>query len=478
MDINSLIQTLVFMNIKDIANMTYRQLFPIFLFVIFNTYNEYIISYIKTRFNKYTNYKSQITNIIEFIDNEDCRPYTRTTETTTAIMWKYINTLSNNIKHLKEYNLQLPIEIDKSNDFLDDTYIPEDDITIQIDTDVYLEFIHSEKTVEKGKDKKSEVKVITLVLKSKTLDILSLKEWLRKLSKEYLMWKDNINSSLKIYTTYTIKDERDILFSTYKFSSTKTFDNMFFEHKELIIERLKEYENIEKYNKLGIPHTLGFLFHGEPGCGKTSCIKAIANYLQRSIITINLKDINSVDNLRDLFLDHSFDRGRNNVKKNNRIYVFEEIDCTDEEQNPFLDRNIKKEKIKKIKMCEEEESDDETEKKLKKMMLVQEEPKITTGEVLELLDGIAETDDRIIIFTTNHPEKIDKAFMRPGRIDVCVEFKKLRREDINNLYKLWFNKEIEEDKLNLIKDYSFSQAEFGKLCFENSAEIVLEKLIM
>ena len=103
--------------------------------------------------------------------------------------------------------------------------------------------------------------------------------------------------------------------------------------------------------------------------------------------------------------------------------------------------------------------------------------KITTGEVLELLDGIAETDDRIIIFTTNHPEKIDKAFMRPGRIDMCVEFKKLRRVDINNLYKLWFNKSIGEKALSKIKDYSISQAEFGKLCFENNAEKVLEKLI-
>jgi hypothetical protein len=39
------------------------------------------------------------------------------------------------------------------------------------------------------------------------------------------------------------------------------------------------------------------------------------------------------------------------------------------------------------------------------------EPKITTGEILELLDGISETEDRIIIFTTNYPGNIDKAFL-------------------------------------------------------------------
>lgn len=54
-----------------------------------------------------------------------------------------------------------------------------------------------------------------------------------------------------------------------------------------------------------------------------------------------------------------------------------------------------------------------------------------------------------------------------------VKFKKLRRHDINNLYRYVSS----EKALNKIKDYSLSQAEFGKLCFENNAEKVLEKLV-
>ena len=161
---------------------------------------------------------------------------------------------------------------------------------------------------------------------------------------------------------------------------------------------------------------------------------------------------------------------------NKRIYVFEEIDCFQEENNPFLDRDLKKKK----------EVTFEKEDKLDKLanMLIKDEksefkikPKLTTGELLEVLDGITEAEDRIIIFTTNHPEKIDKAFLRPGRIDVAINFKKLRRQDINNLYKLWFNKSINEKTLNKIKDYTISQADFGKLCFENNAETVLQKLL-
>lgn len=486
MDINSLIQTLVFMNIKDISTMSYREFFPIFLFCAFHSYKDMINPYFQKWFNRYKeSYKSQITNDIIFYNEDDnSRPYARTTDTTNAILWKYVNSLNYKATHIKEYQLNLPVELDNKNNFLGDTYIPEEQVTLELDKDIYLEFIHTEKTQNKDKEKSIELKIISLVLKSKTLDIITLQKWLKDLNNKYIQWKDNINNSLKIFTIDDYNRDEDLVFSTYEFSSTKTFENMFFEHKELIIDRLKQYENVDKYKKLGIPHTLGLLFYGEPGCGKTSCIKAIANYLKRSIIQIDLKNITSVNQLRELFLDDSVDRSTY-LKREKRIYVFEEIDCTNETQNPFLDRALKKEKIEKLKACikkeeyEDDDNDDENDDRGKrpKKQILDIEDRITTGEVLELLDGICETDDRIIIFTTNHPEKIDKAFMRPGRIDMCIEFKKLRRRDINDLYKLWFGTEIEEEILNKIEEYSISQAEFGKLCFENTAEKVLEKLM-
>ena len=39
------------------------------------------------------------------------------------------------------------------------------------------------------------------------------------------------------------------------------------------------------------------------------------------------------------------------------------------------------------------------------------------SELLNLLDGLVATEQRLVIVTTNHPEKLDAAVLRAGRID-------------------------------------------------------------
>ena len=45
--------------------------------------------------------------------------------------------------------------------------------------------------------------------------------------------------------------------------------------------------------------------------------------------------------------------------------------------------------------------------------------------LLNMIDGIHECSGRIIIITTNRPEVLDKALIRPGRIDIKIHFQKL-----------------------------------------------------
>lgn len=47
---------------------------------------------------------------------------------------------------------------------------------------------------------------------------------------------------------------------------------------------------------------------------------------------------------------------------------------------------------------------------------------ISLSGLLNVIDGVASTEGRILVMTTNHIEKLDKALIRPGRVDLTVRF--------------------------------------------------------
>ena len=46
---------------------------------------------------------------------------------------------------------------------------------------------------------------------------------------------------------------------------------------------------------------------------------------------------------------------------------------------------------------------------------------LTLADILDILDGPIDTPDRIVIMTTNHPERLDPALIRPGRVNLSIE---------------------------------------------------------
>ena len=93
--------------------------------------------------------------------------------------------------------------------------------------------------------------------------------------------------------------------------------------------------------------------------------------------------------------------------------------------------------------------------------------KLTLGAFLEVLDGIIELPGRVIIITTNQRRLLDRAITRPGRIDLEIEFKKLRKIDIAKIFKEWSGREISKEMYSRIKDYKYSQCQISQLMFEN-----------
>jgi hypothetical protein len=259
-----------------------------------------------------------------------------------------------------------------------------------------------------------------------------------------------------------------------KFKTSKTFDTLFFDGKNELLHRLDTFINRDKYKVLGLPETLGLLFYGEPGTGKTSCIKAVAKYLDMSLVIVPMSHIKTKKRLEELFFSE-----RLMVPQEKRIYVFEEIDCNGWE-DIVRDRrllaaeaasgggNKKSSSVEPLlleKLAETlvgEGDGGGGDKSFKK----ENEDKLTLGGILEIIDGLVECPGRVIIMTTNHKEHVDSALLRPGRIDMEIEFKKLRGEHIAHIYQKWYGEGLEDHCVEDIPDYKYSQAEISQLLFK------------
>ncbi len=258
------------------------------------------------------------------------------------------------------------------------------------------------------------------------------------------------------------------------FKTTKTFDNLFFEGKDKLIDRLNIFKDRKHYKTLGIPETLGLLFHGEPGCGKTSTIKAIAHYMEMSVIIVPMNKIHTRQQLDAIFYSDTL---QDCVEPAKRIYVFEEIDCNGWEKI-VRDRRLPPIEDMQQNITDAVENILTNTAKIpglpqKKSTPYSDDDKLTLGALLEVLDGIIEVPGRIVIMTTNHRDVLDPALTRPGRIDMEVEFKRLRRQQIVDIFKQWYTAAagtIPERMFADIPDYKYTQADISQLLFKYETE--------
>ena len=112
----------------------------------------------------------------------------------------------------------------------------------------------------------------------------------------------------------------------------------------------------------------------------------------------------------------------------------------------------------------EEEEDNKKEKDKEE---VKDDDLLDLSAVLNILDGTLETPGRMIILTSNYPERLDQALIRPGRIDLILEFKKANREIIKQMYECYLEQKADEELVEQIPEYLWSPAELGQIFFKN-----------
>jgi chaperone BCS1 len=200
--------------------------------------------------------------------------------------------------------------------------------------------------------------------------------------------------------------------------------------------------NPQWYIERGIPHTLGILMHGAPGCGKTSFIKAVARDTGRHVVNIKMGPTTTIQQVNNLFYTPRLSVLREgatqayDIPMDKRIIVMEDVDCLS---------------------CVVREASNQNE----------DPHRLNLSILLNILDGVLETPGRIVIMTTNAPEKIDAALKRPGRIDVMIEFKKCSVQDTVDMIEGITGYKVSKDKYASIANDVWTPAEITKTIFEN-----------
>jgi chaperone BCS1 len=82
---------------------------------------------------------------------------------------------------------------------------------------------------------------------------------------------------------------------------------------------------------------------------------------------------------------------------------------------------------------------------------------------LNILDGLNECPGRIIIMTTNKPEHLDNALIRPGRIDFKIHMTKATIDDIKQILEHYWTTEF-DNEVPLSWEQKLSHAEIVSFC--------------
>lgn len=154
------------------------------------------------------------------------------------------------------------------------------------------------------------------------------------------------------------------------------------------------FKSRERYAELGIPWRRGYLLYGPPGTGKTSLVQALASELRLNVCMLSLASpVVSDDKVHTLLAG----------VPPRSLLLIEDVDAF------FRQRDAASAKVA-----------------------------ISFSGFLNALDGVATQEGTVLFMTTNHPELLDPALIRAGRIDEKVELGLCTPDQLQRLY-LKFN---------------------------------------
>ncbi len=169
--------------------------------------------------------------------------------------------------------------------------------------------------------------------------------------------------------------------------------------ERIVADAEEFYRSRRWYEQRGVPWRRGYLLEGPPGTGKTTLAMALASHLDRPLYTLNLGGLDGDDELLSAFAE----------APSRAILLIEDIDGT----NVAHTRGEGKEEESKRKS-------------------------VTISALLNAIDGVLAVDGRLLIMTTNRPEVLDPALLRPGRVDRRERFGMMEQEQAEDMFQRFF----------------------------------------
>ena len=211
------------------------------------------------------------------------------------------------------------------------------------------------------------------------------------------------------------------------------------------------------YANRGIPYRRGYLLYGPPGTGKSSLSMSLAGHFNVNIYIVSLNGVAATEEtLAQLFND----------LPRKCIVLLEDIDTAGLTHTRESDGDSKASKNKdkdangpdsESETSSSSDSDDDSDatdgkkkdkgnskndassdKKGSSRTKKDKAGRLSLSGLLNILDGVASQEGRLLIMTTNHIEKLDKALIRPGRVDMMVKFDRADRDMMEALFKSIF----------------------------------------
>jgi AAA+ superfamily predicted ATPase len=311
--------------------------------------------------------------------------------------------------------------------------------SILIDKDIIMDML----IIKDGLETKNGIKKY-IVLKSDKVSLIDIGNFVAKVKDKYEEYCNN-QKCKKIYIYNGLYNTPE--YNCYDIDKYQTFDNLFFSQKNTIIKNLDKLKDISYFEKYGIKRKACFMFTGKPGCGKTAVASAIAQYTNRSLISIPISRSQFNSEIETIIYKRHYNGF--NFKMDEVIFFLDEIDSIErtfkkindddaKDIEPF--ENIVKNNIVKI---------DENFSSISETVKNKNHDKLNTGIILSILDGSIDCDGMIIVATANTLEKLDPAIYRDGRLQ-RIEFDYFGRNEIVEMIEFYYKIKLTDTQKNKI----------------------------